>query len=119
MATTPCRIDKAESSYYATTSADGGLFIHLVVSTRTRSTVTMTLTSHADNTAMLVARPTREVQRTPATNAAPKFGIQDREIDGDDAAPESVTRNVDEGTKAIANFNATDTDCADIRAWRC
>ena len=35
---------------------------------------------------------------------APKFGIQDREIDGDDAAPESVTRNVDEGTKAVADF---------------
>ena len=59
---------------------------------------------------MLVARPTREVQSPPAENAAPKFGIQDREIDGDDAAPESVTRNVDENTKPVADFNAADGD---------
>ena len=50
------------------------------------------------------------MQSPPAQNAAPKFGIQDREIDGDDAAPESVTRNVDENTKPVAETSAPLTD---------
>ena len=107
-----CMIDKAQSSSYATTSADGGFFVHLVVS------YTDAFDSSDDgedetDTAMLVARPTRAVQGAPATNVAPKFGIQDREIDGDDAAPESVTRNVDEGTKPVGDFEATDDDLVD------
>ena len=104
-----CRIDKATSPSYATTSADGGFFVHLVVSYTDAFHSGETEEGPTD-TAMLVARPTRAVQSAPATNAAPKFGIQDREIDGDDAAPESVTRNVDEGMKAVADFSATDTD---------
>ena len=42
-------------------------------------------------------------------NAAPKFGIQDREIDGDDAAPEQ--RHAERGRgydKLVADFDATD-----------
>ena len=102
-----CRIDKAQSPTYATTKADGGFFVHLVVS----YTDAFIADDEDENTepATLVARPAREVQRLAAENDAPKYGIQDREIDGDDAAPESVTRNVDEGTTAVGDFEATDT----------
>jgi hypothetical protein len=103
----PCKIDKAESSSYVTTSADGGHLIHLKVS----------YTDAHDNTAAdgtdtmtLVARPVRAVQTPPTENEAPKFGIQDREIDGDDQAPEHVMRMVKEGNKPVADFSASDGD---------
>ena len=103
----PCVIDKAESSTYTTTSDDGGFLIHLVVS---YTDAFDSEDGDDTDTATLMARPVRAVQDPPAVNAAPKFGIQDRELDGDDDAPEQVTRNVDEGTKAVAEFEATDTE---------
>ena len=105
--TVPCIIDKAESSSYVTTSADGGFVIHLVV---TYTDAHDSLEGDGTDTATLIATPTRAVQTAPAANESPKFGIQDREIDGDDPAPEGVTRNVDEGTKAVGDFTATDGD---------
>ena len=105
--TDPCIIDTATAPSYTTATADGGLFVHLVV------TYTDAFDSDdqdgTTDTATLIARPTRAVQAPPAENAAPKFGIQDRELDGDDDAPESVTRMVDEGMKAVGDFRATDT----------
>jgi hypothetical protein len=105
--TVACKIDKATAPSYTTTSADGGYYVHLVVD---YTDAFQSGTDGATDTATLAQKPTRAVQSPPTQNAAPKFGIQDREIDGDDAAPESVTRNIDENTKAIADFKSTDTD---------
>ena len=105
--TAACAIDKATAPSYATASADGGYYVHLVVD---YTDAFQSGTDGATDTATLAARPTRAVQGPPAQNAAPKFGIQDREIDGDDDAPESVTRNVDENTKAVGDFSAADSD---------
>ena len=106
--TVPCIIDKATSPTYATTDADGGFFIHLVV--MYTDAFDNTPDAAGTDTATLMARPVRAVQAPPAENAAPEFGIQDRELDGDEAAPEQVTRNVDEGAKEVAEFKATDTE---------
>ena len=104
--TVACKIDKATSPNYTTVAADGGFHVHLVVAYTDKFD---SATGDGTDTARLSATPTRAVQKPPTSNAAPKFGIQDREIDGDDDAPESVTREVKENTKAVGDFKATDT----------
>ena len=106
-ATDPCIIENANSSTYTTTGADGTFFVHLVV---TYTDAFDSTSAEGTDTTTHVARPTRAVQAVPAVNAAPKFGIQDRELDGDDDAPEGVTRMVKEGNKPVADFMADDTD---------
>ena len=106
--TLACKIDKATSPSYTTVTADGGYHVHLVVSYT--DAFDSDGVDNSTDTATLTQTTTKAVQAPPTSNAAPKFGIQDREIDGDDAAPESVTRKVKEGNKPVAEFNATDTD---------
>ena len=107
--TIACAIDKATSPNYTTGIADGGWHVHLVVD-YTDAFDSDNAEGNPTDTATLSATPTRAVQAPPAANGAPKFGLQDREIDGDDDAPESVTRNVDEGNKPVADFSASDGD---------
>ena len=101
---------RSPSTYATTCVLTVGSSIHLVVTYTDAFDSDNAMRHDGRRKRRLVARPTRAVQAPPTTNDAPKFGIQDREIDGDDAAPESVmrTRDVDEGTKAVGNFMATD-----------
>ena len=111
-ATIACKIDKATSPNYTTVGADGGWHVHLVVDYTDAFDSDDT---DGTDTATLSATPTRAVQTPPTINEAPKFGIQDREIDGDDDAPESVMRTVKEGNKPVADFTANDDDLLTFR----
>ena len=112
--TVACKIDKATSPSYTTDLLlTVGSIVHLVVSYTDAFPSGQYCQTHDGYTATLSATPTRAVQAAPAENAAPKFGIQDREIDGDDAAPESVTRMVKEYDKAVGDFKAADSDECD------
>ena len=107
--TNPCEIDGQTSPTYSVSSADEDHLLQVLVSYRDKFTDT-----DADPVVphTAVGRPARPVQAIPAANTAPKFGVPDPVIDGDET--EHVMREVDENEKeTVGMFTATDGDLLD------